>query len=85
MEYCTKLSFKTKLDAEIEKKKINTHLARQLTYSYLCPECEKYHLTSKNNRIKKMPPVNRSKIKKNFENLTLKVITRLINQNKLIY
>ena len=85
MKYCTKLTFKTKLDADIEKNKMNPHLTKQLTYSYECHECGKYHLTSKNNRIKKMSHINRSKIKKKFEHFTQKVITKLINHNKLIY
>ena len=85
MKNCLKLLFKTKSDADLEKTLINQHISKKLTYSYLCKDCGSYHLTSRDNRIKKMMPINRSKIKERFNARIEQVIKRLVISNKLSF
>lgn len=52
MKECTKMSFETKNDAEgyLWKKKLSGNgytVKFNVTRSYECPRCGKYHLTSK--------------------------------------
>tara|TARA_B110000902_G_C13813954_1_gene400923 strand:- start:61 stop:330 length:270 start_codon:yes stop_codon:yes gene_type:complete len=85
MKNCLKQIFETKSDADLEKALINQHISKKLTYSYLCNDCGSYHLTSRDNRIKKMMPINRSKIKERFNARIERIIRRLVVSNKLSF
>jgi len=85
MKNCLKQIFETKSEADLEKALINQHISKKLTYSYQCKDCGSYHLTSRDNRIKKMKPINRSKIKERFNARIEQVIKRLVVSNELSF